>query len=397
MDAIAPAPASPQAPAGTLAETTAILERRVEEQAQTKVETAQRFPVRISGMALFNASYGTRNAGGLDTTVVAAPTAGSAVAGGTLRQSILGLEFHGPTSVLGGKVRGSMFIDFYEGFVEPSYSYPRLRTATLEIEWGSRSLAFGFEKPIFNPREPTSLSQVGISPLAGAGNLWRWQPQIRFEQRLKLGPATTLRAQTGVVQTVEDLANTPDYAASTLNRRRPGLQGRFELAHRIDDARRVEFAPGFHFSTTHIAGVSVPSRVASFDWFANPWARLELSGVFFTGQNVGHFGGLRQGFTLSTTSRPVPIHARGGWGQAALRVAPRLTFNVFGGIHDDRDSDLRYSRTLVAQNRIGAVNFMYRIAPNVIWSLEALQIRTLYLSQGNRIQNRYDMALAYQF
>ena len=40
----------------------------------------------------------------------------------------------------------------------------------------------GLEKPIFNPREPSSLAQVGISPLTGTGNLWLWLPQVRVEQ-----------------------------------------------------------------------------------------------------------------------------------------------------------------------------------------------------------------------
>jgi hypothetical protein len=40
---------------------------------------------------------------------------------------------------------------------------------------------------------------------------------------------------------------------------------------------------------------------------------------------------------------------------------------------------------------------MYRLAPNVILSLEALQVRTNYIGSGIRLNNHYDLAVAYQF
>ena len=73
----------------------------------------------------------------------------------------------------------------------------------------------------------------------------------------------------------------------------------------------------------------------------------------------------------------------------------RITWNLFGGIHDDRDSDLRTGN--IGQNRAGASNLMFRLAPNIIFSLEAMQVRTRYLGSGRRINNRYDLAVAYQF
>jgi hypothetical protein len=37
------------------------------------------------------------------------------------------------------------------------------------------------------------------------------------------------------------------------------------------------------------------------------------------------------------------------------------------------------------------------VAPNVLMGLEASQLRTMYLGQGVRINNHYDLALAYLF
>lgn len=388
--------AASELPQPSLEERMAVQEQRTAEQAETKVEAAQRFPIRLSGMILFNSFYATRNSNGQDIVLAASPAPGRNTAGGTFRQSVLGLEYHGPATLWGGHISSSVFLDFFTTAGD-GYSVARVRTANIALDWKSRSLTVGLEKPIFNPRDPTSLAQVGISPLTGAGNLWRWQPQIRFEQRVNFGKATQLRAQAGLLQTSEGAGYAAAYLPPSLEPRRPGLEGRFELAHRFDETRRVELAPGFHFSTTHVAGVSVPSRLVSFDWFANPWwSRLELTGAFFKGENIAHFGGPGQGFQIYG-HRAAPVHATGGWAQLALQAAPRLSFHFMAGVHDDRDSDLHYSPG-IGQNRVGAANVMFRIAPNVIWSLEAMQARTDYLlGTGWRLVNRYDMSMAYQF
>ncbi len=175
-----PAPAGPAAvevaPPTNLAdlnEKVDIQGQRVEEQAQSKVEAAQKFPIQITGMALFNTFMNSRQNGGADYPT-AATGPGSDRAGATLRQTIVGLEFHGPQT-------------FWEQASTARYTWTftttpqwiRLRTGSIELDWRSRSIMVGVEKPIFNPREPSSLAQVGVSPLTGAGNLWLWVPQVR--------------------------------------------------------------------------------------------------------------------------------------------------------------------------------------------------------------------------
>ncbi len=49
-----------------------IQQQRIEEQAQTKVEASQKFPIRLAGMALFNAFVNSKQSGGADYPVVAA-------------------------------------------------------------------------------------------------------------------------------------------------------------------------------------------------------------------------------------------------------------------------------------------------------------------------------------
>jgi hypothetical protein len=365
--------------------------RRIEEQQQTKVEASQRFPIRLAGMALFNAYYNGRAAGGAEYPVVAG-VPGPRSAGATIRQTILGLEYRGPATVWGGRVHGSVFMDFFGGTTNQTM---RVRTGDIQIDWQYRSLMVGLEKPIFNPREPSSLAQVGVSPLTGAGNLWLWLPQARFEQDLRFTGATGVRAQVGVVQTREAGPYPGGAPATALEAARPGLEGRFELYHNLDDERRLEIATGFHTSKTHVAGLSVPSSLVSADWFANPWRRLEFTGAFYSGQNVTPLGaGYQQGYGIYYRHAE-PVHSIGGWAQVTIHTLPRLDFHLFSGQQDDRNENLRTGG--IGKNLLFGGNLYYRLAPNVLLALEASRLRTTYIGQGIRGNNHYDLALAYFF
>ena len=100
---------------------------------------------------------------------------------------MIGLDFRGPAVPGGGKVSGSLFMDFYGGAGDSLNQYFRIRTGSIDFDWKNTSLMVGQEKPIVSPREPNSLAQVAVSPLTNAGNLWLWQPQVRLEQSFALG------------------------------------------------------------------------------------------------------------------------------------------------------------------------------------------------------------------
>jgi len=372
-----------------------VQERRLEEQAQTKVESSQHFPVRITGMALFNAFLSSHPNDGLVVPVLA-PATNTALSGGaTLRQTILGLDFRGPEIFDGGKIHGFVNMDFFGGSGEPYNSLVRLRTAGIEINWENTTVMFGQDKPLISPREPNSIAQVGLSPLTGAGNLWLWQPQARVEQRFHLDAHTTFRAQAGVFATREEYGYVPPAFASSFESVRPALQGRFSLAHSLDEERRIEFGAGFDVSSSHVTGIGVPSHVFAVDGFANPWRKLEFSGEYFRGSNLANLGGVGQGFTIVKYGDVTPVHADGGWAQMSFLATPRLTFNFFGGEQDNRDRDLDFSG--ISRNRSYAGNLMYRLAPNVILSLETGQVRTRWLGTGNRLGNYHDLGFAYLF
>ncbi|MCC6539299.1 MAG: hypothetical protein IT162_17235 [Bryobacterales bacterium] len=398
--ALKPAAASAAAPPPQqqLEERLAIQEKRTEEQAQIKVEASQRFPIRLSGMLLANAFHNSAGANGLDTPTTAARVLNGRQTGGlTFRQTVVGMEYTGSQTFLGATARGSLFADFFEGQTENNNFYPvRIRTGGFHLDWATRTLSVVQEKPLFSPRDPDSLSYGGISPLTAAGNLWRWQPQIRFEQRLGAPNAAGIvpvRAQVAVVQTNED--SSFDFATNRLSseRRRPGLQARVQLATGNDQAR-LELAPGFHVSEANVSGQRYRSDLVSFDWLVSPHPKFNWTGMVWRGQNVHHFGAFRQGFGI-VNGVLRPVRSRGGWTQASVPITSRFSLNAHGGLHDDRNEDIAAAG--IAVNRTGAVNFMYRIAPHIVVSLEAMKHRTTYRDLGNRSNNRYDLSIAYLF
>jgi hypothetical protein len=387
--------ATPGAPqALPLEERVDVQEQRIAQMEQSKVSSEHRLPVTLTGMALFNGFLNGRGSGGADNPTIASPFLRQADGGATFRQTVLGLKFDGPDLQGGGKLTGSIYMDFFGGGTGLNQTM-RLRVASLDATWRSTTLTFAFDKPVIAPREPDSLAQVGVSPLTAAGNLWLWQPQARVEQRFALGDKAGLRAQFGVYQTSE--AGTglgaSEYSA-TLARSRPGYEGRFELWANNGEHRRIEIAPGFHYSDTHVAGQTVPSRIFSIDWLIRPASRIDLIGTFFQGENVGVVGGLRQGVDI-TNGQAHAVHATGGWAQLKVRIAPRLSMNVYGGQESDRLRD--FDSGGISRNLGYAANIMYRLGTNILTGFEASQVRTTYQGIGTRLNQHYDLAIAYLF
>lgn len=376
-----------------LAERLEVQETRTAELAQVKVQTTSRFPIELTGMVLFNVFANGKNGSGQYPTT-ASLSAGPRIAGGSFRQSILGVRFHGPTVAGGGKVSGLFLADFWGGSDSSLNHLFRIRTAVVSADWKRFSVSAGQDKPLISPREPESLAQVGVSPLTGAGNPWLWQPQFRLEERIPIGESSGVNLQGALFQTSEGRTLIPDDYASSTAPARPGYQGRFEFWKDGGEQKRVELATGFHLSTSRSAGFSIPSRIFSADWLIRPLASLELSGLFFNGQNIAPLGALRQGFVFAG-GVPRPVRTRGGYAQLAWRPTPRIAFNAFSGQQDDRNADLLPGR--IGKNLAVGGNVILRASPNVLLSLESANIRTQYLGSGYRKVMHYDLAIAYLF
>lgn len=368
-------------------------EQRIKEQEQKKVESSQRFPITLTGMLLFDSFYDTGQPSYRPAVGGYSYAETENTAGATLRQSIIGFDFRGPSLPGGGQVNGFLSMDFYAQAM--SNDVFRIRRGVISFNWKRRSITVGQDKSIIAPLQPTSFARVGIPPLDGAGNLWLWRPQIRYEERIPVTAGTQLALQLGVVQTDETYSVPTLPAYASIDQSRPAIQGRFEVRHQWSEQTRVAAGVGFHSSSSHVLGQSIPSQVVSADLIFKPFQKLELSGTVFHGKNFSNIGGGPPGFSVTSQYVVIPIRGNGGWVQVALPVTSRLTFDFYAGrqLNDARDlTSYEVARTLTY-----AGNVLYRISPNILLGLEASQQRLDVLDLHQLLTNRYDATVAYLF
>ncbi len=96
-----------------------VQEARAEELSQVKVETSQKSPVTLTGMLLFNAFQNGKNAGTAEYPASASLNTAARSSGASLRQTVLGLTFNGPSLPWGGKANGTLYMDFFAGSQDP--------------------------------------------------------------------------------------------------------------------------------------------------------------------------------------------------------------------------------------------------------------------------------------
>ena len=347
--------------------------QQVKDQAQTKVASSQRFSISLTGMFLFDSYLFTGQTNpslisGSDTYAINGSSAGA-----TLRQSIIGFDFGGPPLPGGGQMHGSLSMDFYAQASNSQTGHDdifRIRRGVVSFDWKNRSVIVGQDKSLIAPLQPTSFAWVGIPPLSGAGNLWLWRPQIRYEERIPLSSSTQATLQAGLLETDEYYSQPYLPANIYVQPARPAIQARFQLQHNWSDETRIAVGLGAHASETHLLGQSIPSRLVSLDAFYKPLQKLEISGTLFYGENFANLGGEPPGVTVENNGTVIPIHGAGGWVQVALPVTNRLTFHVYAGRQANDTHDLNQYEIFRTLTYAG--NILYRLSPNVIIGFEEI-------------------------
>jgi regulator of replication initiation timing len=126
--------------AASLDEQYQLLAGKVDDQYQTKVESAAKYRLRISGIVLMNAfsNQGVVDSVDLPTLAYARPPGSSGGSfGATLRQSEIGFETFGP-DVAGAKTKADLQLDLAGGFPAVpngvTSGLVRLRTATMRMD-----------------------------------------------------------------------------------------------------------------------------------------------------------------------------------------------------------------------------------------------------------------------
>ncbi len=353
-------PAASEPPAHIAEDDWQVLNAKVEEHEQVKVESSSRYRLKISGIALFNVLDTSGQLDNLDvpSRAVHPPTyAGSLAA--SFRQSVLGLRGIGPT-VFRARTSADFQLDFVNGAAGPyggvGAGLVGLRIARVQFDWTKMSIAAGLETPFFSPNSPTSYLSLAVPAFAAAGNLWNWTPAIRAERRFDF-TSSQLKIEAGVLDSTGYSVSGSDVRLPT-----PGESSRQPVyAVRLSGNNRVEDHPvsfgisGIYASMRFPTGQIQSASGAVADWKFPLIARLQLSGAFFSGKGLDGFGGLAlpsvppenyQHYLYATAPDLAGVSVIGGWSQLKFTLNSRSEFNAAGGLGARRRRTLAGGRTV---------------------------------------------------
>jgi hypothetical protein len=269
---------------------------------QSKVESASKYPVRLSGMVLFNGFINTRRVDAAATPSVALSGAGST--GLSARQTIVGLDIDGP-HVLGASTEGDIRLDMSASASGTGYagSYAlglvRLRTAHLELNWSGTRAFFALDRPLIAPETPSSLTAVAVPALAWSGNLWAWNPQAGLSYDAFTSGRGSLRVQAALIDTANppplfSTASSGSYTPPSTGElsRWPGIESRVAFEGR-DEESGARFGISGHFAPhrTSNSFFTFDSWAGAVD-FRIPASRfMQFSGSTYWGSALGGLGG----------------------------------------------------------------------------------------------------------
>ena len=407
---VEPAPAAASEPTVAAADQdVSFLAAKVGEMHQDKVESASKYPVKISGLILFNSYW---NKGILDIqdlpslALPSFPGAPLPSVGATLRQTMLGIEAHGPR-IFGAQTSAEAEVDFAGGSPTTSFGVAtgllRLRTAKVSLDWARTSLSFGQDGLFFSPLSPTSYATVLEPAMSWSGNLWVWTPAVTVTHRFAVSDNSDVVLQGGVLDPLTEGAplfegRDPTAGEAT---RAPAIAGRIAFDHSKDD--RYPFTIGFagyRGQQQYQTFPTVASWTVNSDIRAGFGKHLEVSGEWYTGQAVGGLGGgIWTSVAFPEPAAPYsavhPLRSIGGWGQ--LKVIPATHFELNGAFGQDENfgRDLRVfpfsfsveGFPVMQKNRTELVNFIYK--PNS-FLLFAVEYRHLFTAPENSAGNTGD-------
>lgn len=403
-----------------LEESQRIADSRLQQHEQTKVESASKYNVRLSGMILFNAGMNRGFVNNQDVPTLAVPGQPGVSAGdisGSMRQSRIGLQIFGPR-LAGAKTTADIQFDFFGGGTDirdgAVLGLLRLRTARATLDWDRWSLSFGQDQPFISPLSPTSLASLGTPAFGYSGNLWTWTPQIVATRRWRPSERDTFELQFGVL----DPFNGEPPRGFQLERE-PGAGERSRVPafaihpvwRRGQGERAMRIGAGAYFAKQDYGfNRTVDAWAATVDWDIPLGSIFSVSGELFRGRALGGlWGGIGQSVVYngppewaSTATRG--LNTVGGWSQ--LKVRPTATWEFNGAFGQDNPfaSDIRTapdtpgpSYPYIMRNWTTLVNVIQRPRSNLLWSLEYRHLNTVHFDGSRRTAEHVNMAVGLQF
>jgi hypothetical protein len=385
---------------------------------QSKVETASKYPLKLSGMILMTGFVNTQRVDAAQTPAVA--LAGSGSTGATLEQTVLGVDATGP-HLFGASSRADLRLDFAGAPAAPGtsgYASPliRLRTAHADLKWDRTRAYFALDRSTLNPESPTSIAAVALPPLAWSGNLWTWNPQFGVVHDLFPVRSGAIRFQAAL----SDVADPPPlFAPSAAGTyippssgelsRWPGIEGR--LAYEADDSERgtrIGVSGYFASHRTSSTSIKYDSWAGAADFRFSALRFSQISGDAYYGAGLGGLGG---GTYKNAVLRSVAgeqylevLDDRGGWLQWKQKAGERLEFNEAFGIDNVPANQLHpfaiptpISYYNLTRNRTFTGNVIYSPSAYLLFSLEYRRIASSYVTAPTQSSNVVNIVAGYRF
>jgi len=379
---------------------------------QTKVESASRFPVKLTGLILMNAFANSSQVDTIQSPTVA--VAGPGTAGFSLRQSVVGLDARGP-HVFGATSAADVRVDFFGNPGQGSYASgggtARFRTAHAELAWEAARAFIELDRPILNPNTPASLTAIAQPALAWSGNLWNWTSQAGAEYSFAPTGGSRILVQ-GALADVSDPpslrtnAAAPPSASLAEQSRRPGGEARIGFGHG-DKTTGLQVGVGGYFSPHRQANdFSFNAWAATLDYRIPVSKYFEISGNAYRGAALGGLGaGAFKDYIWRYTNDSYPaLDDVGGWSQLKARVGERLEFNTAYGLDNAFAREIRPYLAVgpsfyqnLARNSTIMSNVIYSPSAYTLFSVEYRRIDSAPAVGAPSTANVYGVAAGYRF
>jgi len=402
-----------------LEDSTSLIGAKVDEQYQTKVETASKYRARLHGIVLMNAFRNVGGSDNLDFPNFAQPAgAGTprASIGATLRQSEIGLEIFGPT-LAGAKASADVQFDFSGGFPATgngvNFGIVRLQTASLRLNWQHTSVVAGQDSLFISPLAPTSFASLATPAFAFGGNLWGWTPQLRVEHRFSISDQQTVSVQAGIL---DNLDWEPTYNPFYRTAQAGELSGQPAYAVRTAWSRPVRQrllsfgAAGYYGRQDWNWDRYVDAWAAMGDWQVPLGPRLLLSGEFYRGRGIGGLGAsagrsiVYGGNPAYRTSAVRGLNTAGGWAQLKLQLTSKLELNGVAAQDDALTNDIRGFAVdqnnfspILGRNRGALGNVVFRPRSDLVLSAEFRRLRSFPVYNTSSSTNQVNLAMGILF
>lgn len=402
-----------------LEESAQLLGSKIDEQYQTKVETATKYRARLSGIILLNAFHNVGASDNLDLPDYAQPASpGTSPTsfGATLRQTEIGLEIFGPT-LAGAKSSANVQFDFAGGFPSTpngvNFGLVRLQTAGVRLDWQHTSVIAGQDSLFISPLSPTSFASLATPAFAYAGNLWGWTPQFRVEHRFELPNDQTLTLQGGILDNLTWEPPNNQYfrsAEAGESSGQPAYAVRTAWSRPVFDHALSFAVAGYYGRQNWAWDRYVDGWGGMADWQIPIIRRLSLSGEFYRGRGIGGLGaGIGRAvlfggnpYNASTSIRG--LDSAGGWAQLKFQFTRKLELN---GVFAEDDAltgnirgfavDANNFSTILGRNRGALGNLVYRPRSDLLLSAEFRRLHSFPVYSADSVTNQLNLAMGILF